>query len=118
MAHTILCVESLSDRRAARTLLRRLGVKVVHDSGARLLVIEAPDDPIRLGERLPSGAQLLAADKIPAALVRDSGPHEALFLRAVKLRQTKAYREAKAAQVPGESPEEKEIYSAPCTGED
>ncbi|SPH24053.1 hypothetical protein DEA8626_03101 [Defluviimonas aquaemixtae] len=118
MTQNVLCVESLSDRRATRTLLKRLGVKIVHDSGARLMVIDAPDDAARLRERLPAGAQLLPVDKIPAALIRESDPHEALFVRALKLRQTRAYQEAKAAQVPGESPEEQHIFSAPCMEED
>lgn len=118
MTHNVLCIESPSDRRVTRALLRRLGLGVVHDSGSRLLVIETPENPERLRERLPSGVQLLPMDKIPAALAREGDEHEVLFARALELRQSRAYREAKAGQVAGESVEEQEIYSAPCMEED
>jgi hypothetical protein len=118
MTKKILCIENLTDRRITRAFLKRLGLRVVHDSGARLMVIEAPDDDAALRERLPKGARLFAVDKIPAALIRESNEREALFARALKLRQSKDYREVKAAQVPGESSEEKHIFSAPCMEED
>jgi hypothetical protein len=117
MQNMFLIVENISERRRVKARLRQLGVKVIHDSGARLMVVDAPEDEKLLDDLLPSGTQLLSPDKAPTELVRNGDEHEMLFARALKLRHSKRYRELKAAQVPGESPEEKEIFSATCMEE-
>ena len=118
MTQSILCIEKRSDRVPVRNLLRRLGVRIVHDSGGRLMVIVAPDDSSSLRERLPYSAEVLPVGKIPAAILRDCDEHDTLFAKALKRRQSKDYREAKEARIPGSSPEEQEIFSGICELED
>ena len=113
MHSTILQIGDLSQRRLVRTGLRNLGLRVVHDSGAGLMVIEAPEDQKGLAERLPAGARLVTGDVATGADERDM-----LFARALMRRMSKEYRKLKAAQTPGESPEEQQMFSAPCVEEE
>lgn len=94
-----------------------LGGKVRHDSGERLIVIDTAGlDEGVLQERL-TGARLVSLDEDIEALVPDLGDHEELFLEALRIRTSSSYRRMKKRQKPGESPEEKELFSAPCTPE-
>lgn len=118
MQKMVLCSDKLSDRRLVKARLKQLGIKVVHDSGSRFMVIDVPKGEKDLKSRLPSGVELVAPEKVSPTLARDDDEQEMIFVQALKLRQSKKYRDLKAGQTPGESPEELEIYSAPCMEED
>lgn len=118
MQKMIIRSEKRSDRQLVKARLRQLGVKVIHDSGHRLMVIEAPDDLKEIEGRLPGGTELISPDKASPKMARKEDEHDLLFAKALKLRQSKAYRELKAGQTPGESPEEQEIFSATCMEEE
>jgi hypothetical protein len=105
------------DRIKTLNELTSLGAKIRHDSGGRLLVVDTTSvDEATLQERL-SGARLVPID----ADVRDSiqalDESESLFLDALKIRTSPEYRAAKERQKPGESPEEKALFTAPCSPE-
>ncbi len=118
MSNMVICAEKRADRRLLKSRLKQLGIRVVHDSGSRFMVVGVPDDEKGLKDRLPPGTELLSPDKVSPEVAGEDDGQELLFLNALQLRQSKKYREMKAGQTPGESPEEQEIYSAPCMEED
>jgi hypothetical protein len=102
--------------RAIRAV-EQAGGKVRHDSGGRLLLVErAGLDEEALREAAP-GARLEPADAERPAPDRELDANDTLFLQAVRVRASRGYQEMKRRQVPGESPEEQLMFSAPCTGE-
>lgn len=122
MSQQILQIDDISNRRQVRRLLKRLGRRVLHDSGGHFMVIDLQDTSEkltkRMTERLPEGVRLISADKAPKTLSSETEAHEALFVRAIAMRTSNDFRNRKAAQSPGDSPEEEHIYSAPCMEED
>lgn len=93
--------------------------KVRHDSGGRLLVIDSYDDD-RILESLPPGSRIVSIDERLADsmsdLAIDLDSSESLFLEALQIRSSERFREAKARQKPGETPEEQLMFTTPCTG--
>lgn len=106
------------DRSKALNAVSAVRAKVRHDSGGRLIVIEASEESEKaLTERLP-GARLVPLDSDVWESLTDLDPSESLFLEALKIRTSKAYRDAKKRRKVGETPEEKELVSAPDVRED
>ena len=106
------------DRSKALNAILSLGAKVRHDSGGRLIVIEAQKKAEKgLTERLP-GARLVPVDSDVRDSIPDLDSTESLFLEALKIRTSKRYRDAKKRRKVGETPEEKELISGPCVRED
>lgn len=106
------------DRSKALNTVSASGAAVRHDSGGRLIVIEAPEEAEKtLTERLP-GARLVPVDADVRDMITDLDPTESLFLDALKIRTSEDYREAKARRTFGETPEEKELFTASCVREE
>jgi len=106
-------LERRVDRSATLNAIASSGVKVRHDSGGRLVVIEAQEEAEKaLLERLP-GARLVPVDSDVRDLITDLDSNESLFVEALKIRTSKSYREAKSRRKIGETPEEQELISAP-----
>ena len=103
-------------RTRALNAISSSGAKVLHDSGGRFLVIEASEAAAAiLRQRLP-GARLVSVDEDLEQVQRsvaDLDATESLFLDALKIRSSPTYRDAKRRRTPGESPEERELRSAP-----
>lgn len=97
------------------------GATVRHDSGGRLLVVEISDadaDTLRKKPGLVDVAPLDEGAVRQALQVPDLDEQDTLFLRALAIRTSPDYRERKRLRVPGESPEEQLLVTAPCTPED
>ena len=92
--------------------------KVIHDSGGRVILIDTRGNDKEIIEKLPQGTQLVPADQDVKSSLVDLDPSESLFLDALKLRNSKNYRYAKEQQKPGETLEEIELFSGPCTEDD
>lgn len=106
------------NRAKALTAISEAGAKVRHDSGGRLLVIEAPARAEKeLRERLPE-ARLVAVDADVKDELSSLDETESLFLDALKLRMSKSFRDAKRRRKYGETPEEKELFSGSCVREE
>ena len=106
MQRSVLVFNEKIDRIRIKNRLRSLGVKVRHDSGGRVMVIDSDRDEKQIPQRLPKGVSLMPADKISAQPKKTMDHNEEMFLKSVKLRSSEKYRAMKAAQVLGESPEE------------
>jgi hypothetical protein len=102
------------DRRRELLVIASVGGKVRHDSGGRLLVVELPESAEPELLKLLPGASLVTLDAELSRPVPDLDEGEALFLEALRIRHSPAYREAKAKRVFGESPEEKLLATASC----
>lgn len=106
------------DRSKALNTVSASGATVHHDSGGRLIVIEAPEEAEKtLTERLP-GARLVPVDADVKDTIADLDPTESLFLDALKIRTSSSYRDAKARRAFGETPEEQELFTASCVREE
>jgi hypothetical protein len=103
------------DRSKTLNAIKNSGAKVHHDSGGRLIVVNTEKVEKELMKLLP-GAKLIPIDeKLSEAIADlDLEPSESLFIEALKIRSSKSFREAKKKRKPGESPEEKEMFSGPC----
>lgn len=102
------------DRTKVLTALAAAGVKVRHDSGGRLLVVELTEEAEKaLAERVRE-ARLVSLDADVKAELAPLTPTETLFLDALRIRTSKAYRESKAKRKYGETPEEQLLTMGPC----
>jgi hypothetical protein len=105
-------------RANALNALAAVGARVIHDSGGRMLVVEIPERAeATLGERLP-GVRVEALETEPERIGAALDQSERLFLAALKIRTSPAYREAKRLRVPGEAPEEILLRSGSCVREE
>jgi len=93
--------------------IRAAGVVFRHSSGRIVIVEASSEQQARLRADLPE-AQLLPVDTDVAALVPDLDTSELLFLEAFRIRNSAAYQNEKTRQIPGESPEEQLMFTAPC----
>ena len=106
------------ERRKALTALAAVGAKVRHDSGGRLLVIDASAKAIKELASLLPDARVMAVSAGARQRIASLDSTEVLFLSALKIRSSKAYRAAKKKRKIGESPEERLLFSAPDTREE
>lgn len=106
------------NRTKALNAISASGAKVRHDSGGRFLLIEAPESAERTLTQSVPGARLVSVDSAVQDSIGDLDPTESLFLEALKIRSSKSYRDAKKRRKYGETPEEKEQFSAPDHRED
>ena len=90
-----------------------LGGKVLHDSGGRVIVINTTKMDEALFARIP-GARLVPLDANVKDLVPDLDENKSLFVEALRIRASPRYRDLKARQKPGETPEEQALLTAPC----
>lgn len=105
------------DRIKALNEISSLGAKIRHESGGRLIVVDTSGiDETTIEKRL-SGARLVPLDADVKDSIQDLDENESLFLDALRIRTSPDYRAAKDRQRPGETPEEREMLSAPCMPE-
>jgi hypothetical protein len=106
------------ERSKALNAISLSGAKVSHDSGGRFIVIEIPEEAEQdIIKRLP-GARLVPLDSDVTNLISNLDSTESLFLNALKIRTSKKYRDAKKKRKVGDTPEEKELISAPDVREE
>jgi hypothetical protein len=106
------------DRVKTLNALAASGAKVRHDSGGRLIVIEASKEVEKsLAKSLPD-VRLVRVDTDVRDSITSLDPTESLFLDALKIRASKSYRDAKKRRKFGETPEEQELLSAPDVREE
>jgi hypothetical protein len=110
--------EFRTDRSEALNAISASGVKVRHDSGGRLIVIEATEETEKALTGRLSGIRLVPVDADVRNSIADLDSTESLFLAALKIRTSKLYRDAKRRRKVGETPEEKALVSGPCVRED
>jgi hypothetical protein len=117
-------LRSAPDRPGGNTERRRVlgtvaaaGARVRHDSGGRLLVIETSDRADETLRRTLPGATIVPLTADVADRVPDLDPSDSLFVQALAIRQSPAYRRQKERRKPGESPEERLLFTAPCMPE-
>lgn len=102
------------DRQKELRAILAAGVKIRHDTGGRLILIEVPEGAAKdLLLRL-RGARLVPADADVTALLKNIDPTESLFLEALKIRTSKSYRDEKKKRKFGETPEEKMLATGSC----
>lgn len=117
MSKYMLILEHKSERHKCLNKIKPLGARVVHDSSGRVVVIEAHDKK-QVEKNLPKGATLVDISKKFSGTLKNMDESETLFLSALEKRYSKKYRTMKDSQIPGESQEEIEFFSAPHTPED
>lgn len=105
------------DRSKVLNAIAAVGAKVRHDSGGRFIVIQVSPDKVEAIARLLPDARLLAVDADPKSAVGDMDATESLFVNALQIRSSKAYRDAKSTRKYGESPEEQQLMSGSCVRE-
>lgn len=110
----VLMLKNKKDRDKLTKTLQEAKVRVHEDSGERLVVIDTPRDKAALLKKLPSGSQL-----VDSSSVRITAPdeNEKLFLDALKLRRSKAFKDAHKKRKPGTTPEEKAQFTVSDTNE-
>jgi len=89
------------------------GATFRHSSGRLVLLDVSGPQEARLTQDLP-GARVVSLDTDVSALIPDLDTGELLFLEAVRIRNSAEYQEKKARQTPGDSPEERLMFTAPC----
>ena len=94
--------------------LSAMGVKVRHDSGSRLIIIDVPKEKEAAVIKDIPGARLIPIEQDMKDELKDLNPDELLFLGAIKKRVSKKYRDDKKNRKPGDSPEEKLLLSGSC----
>lgn len=105
--------ESGPDVAQALDNVAQSGAQVRLSSG-RILVVEAPElTEYDVQESVP-GARLMPLDAEIADLEPPLDESETLFLEAFRISSSAKYQREKALQVPGESPEEQLMFTAPC----
>lgn len=103
------------DRRRALRALAEAQVKVRHDSGGRVLIVDADEEALKvLRETLPD-VELLPLDVAATERVEKLDPQDALFVEALRVRLSSKYQEIKRGLKPGETPEEQLLFTASCT---
>lgn len=106
------------DRSKTLTALTSMGGKVRHDSGGRLIIIETSKKAEKELSKRMTGVRLVPLDSDVKDIISDLDPNEQLFLEALKIRNSKSFRDAKKKRKFGETAEEKELTSAPCIREE
>ena len=105
------------ERNRVLSAVAAAGATVRHDSGGRLMVIDASDETAEaLGREVP-GVRVVSVDEDVLARLPDLDQSDVLFARALAIRNSAAYRERKSRMTPGETPEEQLLLTAPCTPE-
>ena len=110
-------VEFRAERRKLLTAVTSAGAKVRHDSGGRLIVVDVPPEAEKALAALP-GVRMLPLDAEVKASLPNLDSTESLFLDALQIRTSREYRDAKSRRKVGESPEERELRSAPDVREE
>jgi hypothetical protein len=110
-------VEFRAERRKVLTAVTSAGAKVRHDSGGRLIVVDVPPEAEKALAALP-GIRVLPLDADVKASLPNLDSTESLFLDALQIRTSREYRDAKSRRKVGESPEERELRSAPDVQEE
>lgn len=106
------------DRARALNAIAAAGAKVRHDSGGRLIVIDARKAAQdALAKSLPT-ARLVAVDADVKRSISRLDETESLFLDALKIRMSKSYRARKRRRRFGETPEEQALFDASCVREE
>ena len=100
------------ERTRALNAVTAVGAKVQHDSGGRLVVVNVPEKAEKNLKEQLKGARLVPVDSEMEVDSEKLDDNESLFLEALKIRNSKSYREAKKKQKPGETPEEKKLFSS------
>ena len=106
------------DRARALNAIAASGAKVRHDSGGRLIVIDAPKAAQNALEKSLPDARIVPVDTDVKGSVPRLDETEALFLGALQIRTDKNYRARKRRRKFGETPEEKQLFSASCVREE
>ena len=112
-------LESRMDRTKALNVAMTGHAKVVHDSGNRLLVIEATDSEIKaILKQLPD-AKIVSLDSRFSRTIPDLSldENELIFVEALKIRTSAKFRKAKKLRKYGETPEEQKLTSGSCVRE-
>lgn len=91
-----------------------VGGRVRHDSGGRLVLVDLPEGAEPKLKQLMPGAKLAAPEGDLKGLSRGLDANEKLFLAALRLRHSPAFRARKAARRFGESPEEQLLTTGSC----
>ncbi|MEO8219727.1 MAG: hypothetical protein ABI563_02930 [Specibacter sp.] len=107
--------ESGIERLRLLGVLADAGVKVRHDSGGRLLVVDASDQAVKAAQESGPDFDSVPLDGELTQRVGDLNAQDALFLQALQLRLSPEYQRRKSEMTPGESPEEQLLRTAPCT---
>jgi hypothetical protein len=103
-----IVLKDKGEREAIRQALSERGGKILHDSGERVLIVEVPKRT-RLKNALPKTSKLLRLrDNVKRVITRPS-IHELLFIDAMKLKNSRAYKLERMLREPGSTPEEKEM---------
>ena len=106
------------DRARAINAIAAAGAKVRHDSGGRVMVIDArksAEDALR--KSLPD-ARIVAVDADVKGSIPRLDETESLFLDALQIRTSKSHRARKRRRRFGETPEEQELFDASCVREE
>ena len=106
------------DRARALNAISTSGAKVRHDSGGRLIVIDARKSAQDALEKALPNSRLVAVDADVKGSIPRLDETESLFLDALQIRSSKSYRDQKRRRKYGETPEEQALFEASCVREE
>lgn len=118
MNEHVLVLDNPKDRTSVLNKAKQLGVKIKHDSGGRLIIFDSDLSSNTLLKKLPKGIKKVAVDEENIELRKTLSENDKLFISALKLRKSKKYCQMKAAQIPGESEQEKLLVTGSCQMEE
>ena len=99
--------------------IKSQGGHIIHDSGGRLLIIEAGRVEDKIRNNLSQNTRMMNVDEINKNLLENLDNSESIFLDALNLKNTVIYQAAKRnRKPPGEEPEEKEMLLGSCMGDE
>jgi hypothetical protein len=111
-------IGSRLDRAKALNAILASGAKIRHDSGGRLIIVEVTKEAEKsLAKDLPE-MRLVSASTDVRDSITNLDATESLFLDALKIRSSKKFQDAKKKRKFGETPEEKQLLSAPDVREE
>lgn len=114
-----MILEGKDQRNDAIQIVRSEGGQVLQDSGGRAIVVETGQEEEKIRIKLPQRARISQIEEDIRNILVNPDPTESLFLDALNLRNSASYRSAKRnRKPPGEEPEEIELLSGSCTGDE
>lgn len=114
-----IVLDTKEDRVKVLKSLEDSGVKVIHDSGERILEVALPEKrEAEVGKILPSIARLVAQDSDAPRKLLKLSDNEKIYVEALKLRTSKAFIDERKRRKPGSTKEEKELFQASCVPEE
>jgi hypothetical protein len=112
-----IVIDETERRETVLRALRDAGVRVVHDSGSRILVVDDARTDEELARAIPADTTLVPEGKDVARAIQRPDEADQLFASALDVRFSAAFLREKRARAPGSTDEEQLLFQASCIPE-